>query len=59
MALVFSVDQVIDAYFEVYLASRGAAAETREHYRIDLRQLGEYLLSVGVKTINAVLTGRD
>jgi site-specific recombinase XerD len=28
--------------------------ETREHYRIDLRQLGEYLHSVGVSAINAV-----
>jgi site-specific recombinase XerD len=52
--LVFSVSQVIDTYGEVYLASRNAAAETREHYRIDLRQLGEYLASVGVKTVNAV-----
>ena len=54
MPLLFSISSVIDAYFEVYLASRGAAVETREHYRIDLRQLGEYLPSVGVKTINLV-----
>jgi Phage integrase, N-terminal SAM-like domain len=54
VALLFSVTQVIDAYGELYLPSRNAAAETREHYRIDLRQMGEYLLSVGVKTINAV-----
>jgi site-specific recombinase XerD len=54
MPLLFSFSQVLDAYHEIHLASRNAAPGTREDYRIDLRQLGEYLHSVGVTTVNAV-----
>jgi len=54
MTLDLPLHQALDTYEAVHLASRNFALRTRHEYLTDLRQLGEYLGSVGVKTVQAV-----
>src|SRR3954451_25176434 len=54
MTLDLLLFQALDTYRVVHLASRNFASRTRREYLTDLRQLGDYLGSVGVRTVQAV-----
>jgi integrase/recombinase XerD len=49
-----AIEQAVAAYKEIYLAGRDFAPRTRREYLTDLRQLDDYLLTAGVKTIEEV-----
>src|SRR4051794_4386711 len=52
--MFITLPEGITAYKETYLASRNFAMRTRQEYLTDLRQLAEYLESVGVRTVHRV-----
>src|SRR5690349_21578697 len=49
-----TVAHAIDLYKDIYLAARNLAVRSRREYLSDLRQLGEYLEAVDVRTVQGV-----
>ena len=49
-----TITEGLTAYKDTYLAARNLAQRTRVEYLTDLRQLAEFLQSVGVTTVHSV-----